>query len=333
MNSSTLVDADTLKQRLPEYLTAIGHPPAFHSSGNRLKARCPLHEDRKPSFTARLNSETWEWFCHPCGVGGTIIELHSARSGRSVKAEFKTICEEVAVLVHLDPVTAPAAPTRRTSPPTPAKESKAIDADELERLTSPWRTRLYEDRAWRETFACQLQLSPDTLRKLTMPSLDALGIVPAGLTLTKQDGGTCTLTMPRLAYIGEGGYKIRDPFGTGKPRFWRVGELRRPWRSHRLTRSAPFISDVHLVESESTAAALIEAGYEDSFNAGTCVVATSGANGFDITWKPLFAGRAVHFWPDNDPAGQRFFKDTAAILHGTAKRICWHQLNYQNLTA
>jgi len=218
---------------------------------------------------------------------------------------------------------------RKIPPPSPAKVSKAISADELEDITSPWRTRLYEDTKLRESFAHELQLCPDTLRRLTMPSLDALGIAPAGWILRKADGSTCSLRIPRLAYIGDGGYKIRDPFGTGKPRFWRVGELRRPWRSQRLTRSVPFISDVHLVESESTAAALIEAGFEDPFHAGTCVVATSGANGFEATWKPLFAGRAVHFWPDNDPAGQRFYEETAALLHGTAKRIFSHQFHSQ----
>ncbi|MDP1588082.1 MAG: CHC2 zinc finger domain-containing protein [Prosthecobacter sp.] len=328
MNLSTFVDADVLKQRLPHYLSAIGHPPVFHPSGTRLTALCPLHEDRKPSFTARLNGEAWEWFCHPCGVGGTIIELHAARTGRSVK-EFKTICEEIAALVHLDPTTAPAPPTRRTPPPTPAKVSRAIDADELERLTSPWRTRLDEDTAWRDTFACVLGLSPDTLRRLTTPSLDALGIAPAGLILIKADGTTCTLQKPRLAYIYDGGYKIRDPFGTGKPRFWRVGELRRPWRSHWLCRAAPLITDIHLVESESTAAALIEAGFHDPFHQGACVVATSGCNGFAPAWLPLFAGRTVHFWPDADPAGLRFFEETAALLHGTAKRLCRHQFHSQ----
>ncbi len=324
MHNSTFVDAGTLKQRLPDYLSAIGHPPVFHPSGTRLTARCPLHEDSRPSFTARLNGEAWEWFCHPCDTGGTIIELHAARSGRSVKAEFKTICEEVAALVDLCPALAPASSVRKTAPQAPAKASKAIEADELERLTTPWRTRLYEDTAWRDTFACHLELLPETLRSLTTPSLDALGISPAGLILTKADGTTCTLKRPRLAYIGDGGYKIRDPFGTGKPRFWRVGELRRPWRSHWLCRAAPIITDVHLVESESTAAALIQAGFNDPFHQGTCVVATSGSNGFDPAWLLLFAGRTVHFWPDNDRAGRRFFEETASLLHGTAKRICRH---------
>jgi len=325
MHPSTRVDAETLKQRLPHYLSAIGHPPIFHASGSRLTALCPLHEDRNPSFTARLNSEAWEWFCHPCGIGGTIIELHAARSCRNVKAEFKTICEEIAALVHLDPATAQAPSARRAPPQAPAKVSKAIDADELERLTTPWRMRLYEDTALCEAFARDLGLLPDTLHNLTTPSLDALGVAPAGLSLSKADGTTYALPAPRLAYIFDGGYKIRDPFATGRPRFWRIGELRRPWGSYWLCRRAPFISDVHLVESESTAAALIEAGFNDPFHKGSCVVATSGSNGFDPTWVPLFAGRTVHFWPDKDPAGLRFLEETATALQGTAKRICRHQ--------
>jgi hypothetical protein len=325
MYPSTRVDAETLKLRLPHYLSAIGHPPIFHACGSRLTASCPLHKDSKPSFTAKLDGGAWVWFCHPCGVGGTIIELHAAHSGLSVKTQFNTICKKVAELISVDSTTAQPPLTRKTTLQAPAKISKAIDADELERLTTPWRMRLYEDTALREAFARDLGLSPETLRKLTTPSLDALGIAPAGLRLTKSDGTTRTLRAPRLAYLYDGGYKIRDPFGTDRPRFWRVGELRRPWGSYWLCRRAPFISDVHLVESESTAAALIEAGFNDPFQHGTCVVATSGSNGFDPTWVQLFAGRTVHFWPDKDPAGRRFFEETATALHGTAKRICIHQ--------
>lgn len=325
MNPTTsFVDADVLKQHLPHYLTAIGHPPVFHPGGHKLTALCPLHQDSKPSFAARLEGDVWLWHCFPCGTGGTVIELHAARTGRSAKADFKTICGDVAELIGLDTGHELALPRRKMPLPASAKPSKALAADELERKTTPWRTRLFQDSALREAFAHELGLSPDILRSLTTPSLDALGITPTGLILTKADGTTCTLRMPRLAYIGDGGYKIRDPFGRGEPRFWRVGELRRPWRSHWLLRAAPVITDVHLVESESTAAALIQIGYNNPFHDGTCVVATSGANGFCASWVPLFANRTVHFWPDEDPAGQRFYEETATALHGTAKRLCRH---------
>lgn len=318
------VDADALKERLPDYLTAIGHPPVFHSGATSLKALCPLHLDRKPSLKANLRSGTWVWFCHPCGKGGTLIDLHAAHACLSVKTHFKTICEEIASLLGhesrmvLEPV------SRRVQVPAAEKVSKAIEPEELERQTSPWRSRLYQDDILREAFARELQLSPETLRNLTTPSLDALGITPPDLSLRKADGTICRLQAPRLAYIFDGGYKIRDPFATGRPRFWQVGDLRRPWGSYWLCRRAPFISDVHLVESESTAIALIEAGFNDPFHEGTCVVATSGSNGFDPRWVPLFTDRTIHFWPDRDPAGERFFEETARVLYGSTKRIVRH---------
>ena len=332
MHRSNRINADTLKTLLPEYLHAVGYPPKITANGSRLNACCPLHADTNPSFTANLKDDVWLWYCHPCGVGGAIMELHAARTGLSARGDFATICREIAELVGLDATTAPAAPMRTTPRPVKVKESKAINADELERMTTPWRSRLYEDTALREFFALELGLAPDTLKRLTMPSLDALGITPAGLKVMKADRTTCTLHKPRLVYIGDGGYKIRDPFGTGTPRFWGVGELRRPWRSHWLSR-APNITDVHLVESESTAAALIEAGYEDPFGSRSCVVATSGANGFEPSWLPLFKGRVVHFWPDTDDAGTGFFQDTAALLYGTSSRILTHQFNAPTLSA
>lgn len=328
MNSTAHVDAAALKQQLPAYLNAIGHPPVFHASGNRLTARCPLHPDKKPSLSAVLEGGVWKWFCHPCDSGGTVIELHAALSGRNTGTEFKMICEEVAAHTGLFSGVTTASPACHAVVTAMPKASKAMDGGELERLTTPWRTRLQHDSALCEAFARELELAPDTLRRLTTPSLDAFGITPPGFTLLKADGTSCTLRRARLAYIGDGGYKIRDPFGTGTPRFWKVGELRRPWRSHRLLCSAPAITDVHLVESESTAAALIEAGFENPFHEGTCVVATSGCHGFDPAWLPLFAGRLTHYWPDNDDAGLRFFEETATLLHGTARGSRKHRLPF-----
>lgn len=332
MHSSNRINADTLKMLLPEYLQAVGYPPKIRANGSTLRACCPLHSDTRPSFTGTLKDDSWLWFCHPCNMGGTVIELHAALAGLSTSGDFTTICREIGELVGLEATTAPMAPMRTIPRPVKVKESKAINADELERMTTPWRLQLYDDTAMRESFAGELGLSPDTLRKLTMPSLDALGITPAGLKVMKAGGTPCTLHRPRLVYIGDGGFKIRDPFGTGTPRFWRVGELRRPWRSHWLTRS-PNITDVHLVESESSAAALIEAGYDDPFGERSCVIATSGANGFEPAWVPMFKGRVVHFWPDVNNAGERFFQDTAALLHGIASRIFNHQFNAPTLSA
>lgn len=36
-------------------------------------ARCPLHDDRRPSL--RLNPTRGVWYCHPCGEGGDGLRL------------------------------------------------------------------------------------------------------------------------------------------------------------------------------------------------------------------------------------------------------------------
>ena len=68
------------------------------------------------------------------------------------------ICAEIASLIGLDPATAPASPAHITTTPALAKTSTAISAHELERITTPWRTRLFEDTKLREAFARELQL-------------------------------------------------------------------------------------------------------------------------------------------------------------------------------
>jgi hypothetical protein len=75
-------DFDAIKQRLPEYLVRIRAEPRIN--GDKLVCRCPLHEDRTPSFQAKREaSGVWVWFCHPCGVGGTVIDLHMKCTGLS----------------------------------------------------------------------------------------------------------------------------------------------------------------------------------------------------------------------------------------------------------
>jgi hypothetical protein len=153
MHLSNRINADTLKTLLPEYLHAVGYPPKFRANGSTLKARCPLHTDTKPSLTGTLKGDSWVWFCHPCGVGGTVIELHAALADLSARDDFTTICREIGELVGLDASTAPLEPMRPPLSPVKIKESKAINSDELERITTPWRLRLYDDTGLRESFA------------------------------------------------------------------------------------------------------------------------------------------------------------------------------------
>lgn len=318
-------DASALKGLLPEYLKCIGCKPRLDPGGFKLKAHCPLHHDTHPSFTAKKKGDVWEWYCHPCEEGGTVIELHARRSKLDKKEEFPRICQEVAEIVRdapakaqlTDPLIEP--PTKM---PTPS-----IPNDELASLTLPWRQTLYEDFTLLEKFTSELGLPAGVLYWAAKNGSDGLGIAPTGYKWNNSEGKECTLKEPRLVYIGDGYYKIRAPFGDGRgPRFLTFGKAQCPWLSAWLAHDQTTVKEVHLHESESSALALFAAGYWSTDNS-SIVVATGGSCGFKPEWVPLFAGRTVHMWPDANEAGQRFAENVAGLLHGSASKVLFHDWN------
>ncbi len=50
-------------------------------AGRELVARCPFHEDRRPSF--RVNPKKGTWYCDPCGTGGDAIAFVMRQRGLS----------------------------------------------------------------------------------------------------------------------------------------------------------------------------------------------------------------------------------------------------------
>ena len=80
-----------IKARLPDYLAELGLEPRSSHGGNKLACKCPLHDDRDPSFTATLKDEVWLWFCHPCGKGGSLIDLHAALHGLDTKGAIRQL--------------------------------------------------------------------------------------------------------------------------------------------------------------------------------------------------------------------------------------------------
>lgn len=315
-------DHHALKFALPQYLAAIGCE--VKQAGHRLQTRCPLHEDRSPSFAADLKADGWVWNCFPCDAGGDVFSLHALLHGLEVRTHFREVCEGVASAVGRCGEIGGAVTRSRIVLVGRAREdeSKCIPADELVRLTTPWRETLASGRTTFGMLREFREIGSNVLKALTEPPLDALGICPASHTLTSKAGRSYSISSPCWAYIGDGGYCVRRPFGANsEPRFWRVGQLRRPWRSHRLP--DPSVIVAHLVESESDAMALIAAGFESKSSA---VCAVPGASGFRDEWGAMFAGREIHLWPDRDTAGQRFAGRVGKALHRKASRVLIHQL-------
>lgn len=314
-----------MKGLLPEYLECIGHKPQLDPSGLKLKARCPLHPDRNPSLKARKIGDVWEWFCHPCQVGGTVIELHALLFKFDPTTQFPEICREVAKILNSAPTKA--FMTDQSINPTSKMTSSPIPKDEMAELSLRWRRTLYEDLTLLEKFTSELGLPIGVLNWVARNGCDGLGIAPEGYKLKTSEGKECTLREPRLVYIGAGYFKIRAPFGNESgTRFWMSGQQLRPWLGHWLVPGDTTVKEVHLHESESSALALIAAGYLSNDNS-SIVVATSGCGGFKPAWVPLFAGRTVHMWPDANEAGQRFADHVAGLLHGTASKVLFHDWN------
>lgn len=316
-----------LKSRLPEYLTAIGHPPN-QTSNSSFTALCPLHSDHRPSFSADLKEDGWVWYCHACGTGGSIVDLHADLNKLDTKSNFGQICQEITERLKNPVAKVVCAPDQFT---VDSQEKTPLSQVELESTTYRWRETLYNDGAIRDHFAASLGL-PSELLKFAASSAPnaAMGVAPKGFALLRKDGTPCELREPRLVYIGDGYFKVRKPFGDGRdPRFWMVGRPRIPWLSNWLEYDQTTVKEVHIHESESSALALIASGFWDLRESRSIVVATSGGGGFRAEWAPMFSGRIVHFWPDADEAGEKFVEKTARLLHESAKEILihdWRQL-------
>ena len=56
-------------------------------SGKVLKANCPFHDDRTPSFTVYPNTQTFH--CFGCGKGGTVIDYVMYRD--SIKEPYEAV--------------------------------------------------------------------------------------------------------------------------------------------------------------------------------------------------------------------------------------------------
>jgi hypothetical protein len=81
-----IIDANPIAR----YLEAIGHE--LKGDGAKASARCPFHDDKSPSMS--VNTDKGLWFCHACGFGGTVIDMHMRRLGLSCKDALAQLAEQ-----------------------------------------------------------------------------------------------------------------------------------------------------------------------------------------------------------------------------------------------
>lgn len=94
------------------YLVVRGYE--FRRVGKEMACPCPFHADKSPSF--RVNQDKQTWFCDPCGIGGSIIDLVAKFEGISIGDAMK----------RLDPTSAANAVSARTVTPSARPDEKSI---------------------------------------------------------------------------------------------------------------------------------------------------------------------------------------------------------------
>lgn len=323
----TRYDLAAIKAALPTYLERTGCHPMPAKGGKEIAALCPLHADKHASLIAvEKKPRLWTWYCHPCGEGGTVIDLHAKRHGIDAAAAIAELGD------LLDAPILDSSPAVRPSVRALARGATDADADgdripglgvpapatppkppEAEPLAGEAATEcnaavaaLIADEAARRDHATALGVSPATLASLAQ-SLD-LGLIDGRLCYLAHDGATWH------------GCQVRNR-PAEKPRFyWRHGKAFLPWRGWRLRDRR--VRTVYLCEGQSDALALIDAGIEDAGDpaAKVAVIAAPGT-AFPEYWADLFRFRRVILCGDRDEPGQRAVRKIGELLHPVVESV------------
>lgn len=306
----------SMRCRLPQYLAARG--VELRKQGNRLVAKCPVHEDKSPSF-ALWGRNHEHAGCFPCSFTGDIFAV-AEWLGRA--SDFPSAVLDVASVLG---VTLPQGHPQGSQRPPQAQPQAAKQPEPPFELSESDREKIHAARlAFCDAFhggepivdqiAESLGLTRETLRRASWGA--------CGLGLSAGSYGKPTW----LCYCFPQGLKWRNPDQTAKPRFeWLAGRALLPWRWEWA--SKPEVGAVYLTEGESDTLAMIESGIESD---GTAAAVAAPGTGFPREWAPLFAGKRVCICFDTDPPGQAAAAVVAELLrpHAAAVSI-WKGTNRQ----
>lgn len=304
-----------LRGRLADYLTRVG--VELKPQGSKFVGRCPMHDDRHPSFTV-FGARHEMAGCFPCNFTGDVYAVAQwlGRAGSFPEA----VADVAAVLGVMLPETSGGAvaghqrsgtTSRRPMPPRP-QAAKPIVLPALppgfEDACTEARANLYRECVTKSSVALavagELGTDIETLRSLCFTS-DGIGIEYARVRSAR----------PVILYLYEHGAKIRHPKGY-TPRFeWAHGSPALPWRWHFAAR--PEVVTVHVTEGETDAIAAISSGVENLHphdgTRASAVIACPGTS-FPEAWGPLFRGKRAVLMFDRDEPGQAAQARAAAII-------------------
>ena len=90
-----------LKERVRsavDIVDVIGATLELQPQGRNLVARCPWHNDRRPSMTVNQERQTWK--CWPCDIGGDVFSFVMKRDGTDFPTAIRTLAELAGIPVE-----------------------------------------------------------------------------------------------------------------------------------------------------------------------------------------------------------------------------------------
>ena len=101
----------------------IGATLELQPQGRNLVARCPWHNDRRPSMT--INQERQTWKCWPCDIGGDVFSFVMKRDGTDFPTAIRTLAELAGIQVE------DYTQGKRTQPGSPEDRATLLSAIKL----------------------------------------------------------------------------------------------------------------------------------------------------------------------------------------------------------
>ncbi len=90
-----------LKERVRsavDIVDVIGATLELHPAGRNYLARCPWHNDRRPSLTVNRQRQTWK--CWPCDIGGDVFSFVMKRDGVDFPTALRMLAEQAGIPIE-----------------------------------------------------------------------------------------------------------------------------------------------------------------------------------------------------------------------------------------
>ncbi len=190
-----MMDRDDIKEeikRRTDIVELVSQYVTLQRAGRRMKARCPFHEEKTPSFF--VDPATGLWKCFGCGEGGDVFSFLMKIEGLSFPEAAERLAERVGLVWRASPVSDQRARLRKQVQKATDIAARHFQAN-LRGPQGAAARRYLQRRGFTaetiERFRLGFALNSwdDLLRALARNGIDGKTAVQAGLARTRDSGG------------------------------------------------------------------------------------------------------------------------------------------------